>query len=82
MADYTPKYPLLEALLAELGLTLKGRYTLREAAQILGVSVRTLEDRIRCGKLGARDLSPYRFLSCDLENYLASSVIKRGGDVM
>jgi hypothetical protein len=81
MADYTPSYPLLEALVAQLGLTLKGRYTLKDAAQILGVSVRTLQDRIRNGKLRGRDLLPYRFLSEDLEDYLRCSVIKRGQDV-
>jgi hypothetical protein len=81
MADYTPRYPLLEALLAQLGLTLKGRYTLKDGAQILGVGVRTVQDRIRDGKLRARELTPYRFLSEDLEDYLRCSVIKRGHDV-
>jgi hypothetical protein len=81
MADYTPKYPLLEALLAEFGLTLKGRYSLKDAAQILGISVRTLQDRIRNGKLRARDLSPYKFLSIDLEDYLRCSVVRRRDDV-
>jgi helix-turn-helix protein len=80
MADYTPSYPLLEALVAQLGLTLKGRYTFKDAALILGVSIRTLQDRVRNGKLRARDLSPYRFLSGDLEDYLRCSVIKRGQD--
>jgi hypothetical protein len=81
MADYKPNYPLLEALVAQLGLTLKGRYTLNDAALILGVSIRTLQDRIRNGKLRARNLSPYRFLSEDLEDYLRCSVINRGQDV-
>ena len=81
MDEYKPNYPLLEALVAQLGLTPKGRYTLKDAALILGVSIRTLQDRIRNGKLRARDLSPYRFLSEDLEDYLRCSVINRGQDV-
>jgi excisionase family DNA binding protein len=80
MVDYKPNYPFLEALVAQLGLTLKGRYTLKDAAQILGVSIRTLQDRIRNGKLRARNLTPYRFLSDDLEDYLRCSVITRGQD--
>jgi len=80
MADYKPSYPLLEALLAQLGLALKGRYTLKDASQILGVSVRTIQDRVRNGKLRARDLLPYRFLSEDLEDHLRCSVIKRAKD--
>jgi excisionase family DNA binding protein len=81
MADYTPRYPLLEALLAQLNFAMKGRYTLKDAAQILGVSVRTVQDRIRDGKLRARNLLPYRFLSEDLEDYLRCSVIKRNVEV-
>lgn len=78
MPNYVPRYPLLEALLAQLGLNLRGRYTLGDAAEILGVSVRTLQERIRNGKLHSRDLSPYRFLSDDLEEYLRNSVIRKG----
>ncbi len=78
MSDYTANYPLLEALLGQLGLRLKGRYTLKDAAAILGVSVRTVQDRVQTGKLRARDLLPFRFLSEDLEDYLHGSVVKRG----
>jgi hypothetical protein len=56
MGDYTPHYPLLEALLAQLGLSLKGRYTISDAAQIFGVSVRTIGQFVRDGKLRCRDL--------------------------
>lgn len=78
MPNSVPRYPLLEALLAQLGLNLRGRYTLGDAAEILGVSVRTLQERIRNGKLHSRDLSLYRFLSDDLEEYLRNSVIRKG----
>lgn len=76
MTDYIPRYALLEALLAQLGLVLKGLYTISDAAQIFGVSRRTIQDWIRDGKLNARNLGRYRFLSEDLESFLQNSVIK------
>jgi excisionase family DNA binding protein len=77
MANYTPSYPLLEALLAQLGLSLKGRYTISDAAQIFGVSRRTIQDWIRDGKINARKMRHYRFLSEDLEAFFQNSLIKR-----
>lgn len=47
---------LLEQLLFEKGLQLKGIYTNRDAATIFGVSVRTLQDWIWEGKLRVRGL--------------------------
>ena len=41
------KYPLLETLLDEKGLSLKGTYTNRDVASIFGVSVRTIQDWTR-----------------------------------
>jgi hypothetical protein len=77
MSDYKPSYPLLEALLAQLGLKLKGRYKIADAAEIFGQSRRTIQDRIQAGKLTARDMGHYRFLSEDLEDFLRKSVITR-----
>ena len=80
MIDYVPRYPLLEALLAQLGLSLKGRYTITDAVQIFGVSRRTVYDWIRDGRLRARNLGPYRFLSEDLEECLQNSVTEKRRD--
>ena len=77
MSDYKPHYPLLEALLAELGLKLKGRYKIGDGAEIFGASRRTIQDWIQAGKLNARDMGHYRFLSEDLEDFLRNSVITR-----
>jgi hypothetical protein len=41
------RYPLLEALLEAKELKLKGIYTIRDAAQIFGTSVRTIQDWVR-----------------------------------
>jgi excisionase family DNA binding protein len=72
------RYPLLEALLEEKGLKLKGIYTVRDAASIFGVSVRTIQEWVRDGKLIARDLPGRgRFLSEDLERFLRESVRRR-----
>lgn len=38
----TPQYPLLEAILAARGLTLKAIYTNSDAGKIFGVSIRTI----------------------------------------
>lgn len=70
-------YALLEPLLSEKGLRLKGIYTVRDAASIFDVSVRTIQDWMRDGKLIARDLPGRgRFLSEDLERLLQNSVRK------
>jgi len=74
----TARYPLLEALLEQKGLKLKGIYTVRDAAEIFSVSFRTIQDWIRDGKLLARELPGRgRFLSGDLERFLQESVRKR-----
>jgi len=68
------KYSLLESVLAQKGLPLKGIYTNRDAAEIFGVSVRTIQDRVRNGDLVSRNLPGHgRFLSEDLENFLRNS---------
>ena len=76
--QHVARYPLLEALLEQKGLELKGIYTVRDAARIFGVSVRTIQDWVRNGKLLARDLPGRgRFLSEDLERSLQDSVRRR-----
>ena len=68
------RYPLLEALLHEKGLSLRGIYSIRDTATIFGVSKRTIQERVRIGKLAVRDLPGRdRFLSEDLEMFLKQS---------
>jgi hypothetical protein len=68
------QYPLLQALLAQRGLPLKGIWTLGDVAKIFDVSKRTIQDWIRDRKLIPRDLPGRgRFLSEDLEAFLQNS---------
>lgn len=68
------KYPLLEALLAERGLSLKGAYSNRDVASIFAVAVRTIQDWTRNGYFKPRNLpGRARFLSADLEKFLQDS---------
>jgi transposase len=78
----TNNCPLLERLLFEKSLQLKGIYTNKDAAKIFGVSTRTIQDWLRSHKLRSRDLPGRgRFLSQDLELFLQESVKRqRGGD--
>jgi len=77
MSDQEPKfekYPLLEALLDEKGLSLRGTYTNRDVANIFGVSTRTIQDWSRNGYFKPRSLpGRARFLSEDLEGFLRNS---------
>ncbi len=77
MTDLRPrfsKYPLLEALLEQKGLSLQGTYTNRDVANIFIVSVRTIQEWVRSNKIRARDLpGRARFLSEDLEELLVNS---------
>lgn len=76
----TSKFPLLEAILAARGLTLKAIYTNRDAGKMFGVSVRTIHEWIRDQKLTCRDLPGRgRFLSQDLEDFLQQSSRKSEG---
>jgi hypothetical protein len=73
------RYPLLESLLRQKGLSLQGIYTYQDAARIFGASVRTIQQYVRDGKLRSRGLPARgRFLSEDLEAFLQDSL--RGGD--
>jgi len=77
MSKETPgrgKYVLLEALLEQKGLQLKGIYRTKDAAQLFGVSLHAIRERIRNGSLNSRDLPGRgRFLSEDLEEFLQNS---------
>jgi len=71
------KYPLLQALLEERGLSLKGTYTYHDTTEIFKCSIRSLQDRIRSGELQKRNLpGRAKFLSVDLENFLENSLEK------
>jgi hypothetical protein len=68
------RFPLLEALLCEKGLSLLGTYTNRDVAKIFGVAVRTIQEWSRNGELKRRNLPGRgRFLSMDLEQFLQDS---------
>ena len=68
------RYPLLESLLAQKGLSLQGIYKYKDAARIFGASVRTIQQYVRDRKLPCRDLpAGGRFLSEDLEAFLQDS---------
>lgn len=68
------RYALLEAVLAEKGLHLKGTYTMQDVADIFAVSIRAIQERVQTGRLKARDLpGRARFLSQDLEDFLQRS---------
>lgn len=74
------RYPLLESLLRQKGLSLKGIYKYQDAAQIFGASVRTIQQFVRDDKLRCRDLPARgRFLSEDLEAFL-QDCRRRGED--
>lgn len=68
------KYPLLETVLAHKGLQLKGTYNLHDVAEIFGVTVRAIQDRIKRRQLTSRNLpGRAKFLSVDIEEFLRSS---------
>jgi hypothetical protein len=74
-SETTRLYSLLEPILRQKGLALQGIYTNRDAARIFGVSVRTIQDWCRDGKLVSRDLPGRgRFLSEDFELFLQKSL--------
>ncbi len=71
----TTRYPLLEAVLQQKGLRLLGIYKYKDAAPILGGTVRTIQQWCREGKLPRRDLPGRgKFLSEDLEAFLQGSL--------
>lgn len=69
-----PKYPLLEELLAHRQRVLQPTYTLRDVADLFGVTVRSIQSRVSSGQLPSRDLpGRAKFLSVDLEQFLRDS---------
>jgi NADPH-dependent curcumin reductase CurA len=73
------RYQLLESLMKQKNLPLKGIYKYKDAAQIFDASVRTIQQFVRDGKLRCRDLPARgRFLSEDLEAFLRDC--RRRGD--
>jgi Helix-turn-helix domain len=74
-SSHCPHYPLLQALLSQKNLSLKGTYTIRDVALMFGVSVRTISDWCADEKLKSRNLpGRARFLSDDLEQFLHKSI--------
>ena len=68
------KYPLLQEVLAIKNLSLQATYTVRDLAQIFGVSTRAIQQRVADGQIPSRDLpGRARFLSEDLEGFLVAS---------
>lgn len=71
------RYPLLETVLAHKGLQIKGLYSLHDAADIFGVTIRAIQSRIKRGCLISRDLpGRAKFLPVDLEEFLTNSTRK------
>jgi hypothetical protein len=74
----SPKYPLLEEVLALRQMPLRPMYTIRDVAALFGVSVRAIQTRVTSGQLPSRNLpGRAKFLPADLEQFLRES--KRGG---
>ena len=81
----TIRYPLLEALVAQQGLIMKGIWSLRDTAKLFPtplpgehVSVRTIQDWIKDGKLVPRDLPGRgRFLPKTWRHFSREAVEKR-----
>ncbi len=72
--EISVRYRLLEAVLQERGLCLKGAYTNADVATIFKVSPRTIQEWSRSGRLKRRNLpGRVKFLSQDLEELLENS---------
>ncbi|HWR14146.1 MAG TPA: helix-turn-helix domain-containing protein [Terriglobales bacterium] len=72
------RFPLLETLLVHKGIAMNGTFTVRQVADLFGVSVRAIQDRVKRGQLTPRNLPGHaKFLPVDLETYLANSSIRR-----
>lgn len=76
----TERYPLLREILALKSLQIQPTYSIRDLAHIFNVSVRAIQNRVASGQIPARDLpGRAKFLSEDLEAFLAASLKKRNG---
>lgn len=73
-SSVSTKYPLLQEILDVKSLPLKATYSIRDLAQIFGVSSRAIQQRVANGQIPSRDLpGRARFLSEDLESFLTAS---------
>ena len=67
-------YPLLDEILALRQMSRKPMYTVRDVAQLFGVSVRSIQSRVEREQLSRRDLpGRAKFLAVDLEEFLTNS---------
>jgi excisionase family DNA binding protein len=67
-------YPLFEAMLRSMGLTLKPTYTCQDLASLFGVTARTVQSKVADGTIPSRRLlGGARFLPADVEEYLRKS---------
>jgi NADPH-dependent curcumin reductase CurA len=74
------RYPLLESLLEQKHLPMKGIFTYRDLAKLLDAGVRTIQVWCKDGKIVVRDLPARgRFLAQDVEDFLERSVRKHVG---
>ena len=72
--DAPPKYPLLEELLILRQMALQATYTVRDVADMFGVTVRCIQSRVASGQLPSRDLpGRAKFLPVDVEQFLRNS---------
>jgi hypothetical protein len=70
----TPRYPLLEEMLALRGMLLQATYNNRDLGTLFGVSCRSIQDWSASGRINARDLpGRARFLPADIEEFLRNS---------
>lgn len=68
------KYPLLEAILAISNQPLKATYSIRDLADIFGVSPRAIQHRVKSGQLTPRNLpGRAKFLNQDVEAFIVAS---------
>lgn len=75
------RYPLLEALLSELGMKPKGKYTKSDIARMFDVTTRTVEKYFANGRLRKRPMPGRgKCLSCDLEEMLRGEADLDGGE--
>ena len=74
----TSQYPLLDVLCEAKGMKRKGKWKLRDVAQLFDCSVRAIQDLVHSGRLRSRDLpGRTKFLDGDLEEFLRNSVKER-----
>jgi len=68
------KYPLLGEILGIKNLALQPTYTIRDVAELFGVSVRAIQNRVSSGQLVIRNLpGRAKLLPQDLEDFLKDS---------